>query len=129
MTRTKNFTGKNETYELLFTRATQIGFHGRTIVQLQHYLNGPTLTVKCCQFVPTQKHQVHALRKNLSGWHSTETTAYCPANTRIDISSYVRECVEFAFNEACESQHLVHSLFKLARFYLQVSILLLHNII
>ena len=121
--KTNNSTGKNETYEILFTGVTQTGLHDRTIVQLQHYPDGPILTVECCQFTPTQKHQFHALKKNSSGWHSTKTTAYCLVNTRIDVSSYVKESVKFALDEACQSQHPVHLFFKLAQFYREVSIL------
>lgn len=117
-----NITGKDETYEILFTAVIQTRLKDQKVAQLQHYLNGPTLEVACCEFTPTQSYQIHALRKNSSGWHSTKTTAYCVANSNIDISSYVGECVGFAMDEACQSLHPVSFFFQLARYYSEVNI-------
>ena len=93
----------------------------RKIVQLHHYGNGPIVMVECCQFHPTETHQIHMLRKGSFGWHSTATAAYCLVNNRVDIAPYVKECVKFALDEACQSQHTVNRLFELAYFYQGVS--------
>ena len=100
----------NQSYEHLFTavlQPTELQKDERNVV-FQHYPAGPTLHVACCEFIPQLGHQVLALKKNSSGWHTAITTAYCLVNTDVDISSYVKQSVHFAVNA---SQNLELSFF------------------
>jgi hypothetical protein len=76
--------------------------------------------VECCEFLPERKDQTRLLRKDSSGGHSIETTAYCLVDMKIDISSYVRGYVKIAIADACR-QELVSIFFKLATVYADVS--------
>jgi len=118
--RANGFTGKDETYEILFTAVQCSGLSYQT-VELHHYLNGPTLNVECCKFLVTNRNQVHVLQQNSSGWHAQETTAYCLTNTKMNITSYVQDCVDLSLNEACRRRHPVAVFFWLARLCRQVS--------
>lgn len=74
------------------------------MTQLRHYPNGPTLDVECCGFhvaPKTDKSQIFVLRKNRSGCGWMPTPSYQLANPKIDISSYLQDCVEFSKDEAC----------------------------
>ena len=88
-----------------------------TAAQFRHYPNGPVLNVTCCGFVPRYEHQVRALKKDVSGWHSIATTAYCLQDCKIDISSYINDCVTYALDDVCESMSPVSVFFRVARVY------------
>ena len=118
--RANDSTGKDEVYEILFTAVQWSGSSSQT-VKLRHYPNGPILNVECCKFLATNKNQVHVLQQNSSGWHAQETTAYCLTNTKMDISSYVQDCVHLSLNEACRRRHPVAFFFQLAKLYRTVS--------
>lgn len=118
--RANNFTGKDETYEILFTAVRCSELSSQT-VELRHYPNGPTLNVECCKFLATNKNQVHVLQQNSSGWHTQETTAYCLTNTKMNITSYVQDCVHLSLNESCRRRHPVAIFFRLAQLCRQVS--------
>lgn len=111
----------NETYEILFTNVRSSGSSSPTTVDLRHYPNGPTLKVECYEFLAAHQNQTRVLQQNSSGWHPADTTAYCLTNTKVDISSYVQGCVEFALSEACARRHPVAFFFHLAQFYKDVS--------
>jgi hypothetical protein len=87
---------------------------------LRHYPNGPLLKVECCEFLPEREDQIRVLRKNSSGGHSIKTTAYCLADMKFDISSYVRGYVKIAIADACR-QGPVSIPFKLATVFAHVS--------
>ncbi|PCD22223.1 hypothetical protein AU210_016014 [Fusarium oxysporum f. sp. radicis-cucumerinum] len=93
------------TYETMLTvvKSTPTMRSNPTGITLCHYQNGPVLNVKCLQFEkdPDKHYQYHALRKNWTGWHMLETTAYClQKSPDIEIRSYVQECVEVAMGQA-----------------------------
>lgn len=113
-------TGKDKTYEILFT-AVPWSESSSQIIELRHYPNGPTLNVECCKFIATDKNHIHVLQQNSSGWHSQQTTAYCLTNSEMDISSYVQNCIRFSLDEACRRKHPVAVFFQLARRYREVS--------
>ncbi len=113
--------GKNETYETLFTAVIPMKLNENTrIAKLHHYQPGPVLEVVCCEFKPDYIHQVRALRKDQLGWHFVTTTAFCMTDPKPDISSYVRNCVDFALHEAMYRSHEVNLIFKLVHYYSQV---------
>lgn len=111
--------GGNEVYEDLFT-TVQAQSKLQTAAQFQHYPDGPTLNVTCCGFIPTYEHQVRALKKDASGWHSITTTAYCLQDNKIDISSYINDCITYSLDEVCESTSPVSVFFRIARVYKEV---------
>lgn len=113
-------TGKDETYKNLFTGVIPISSTSKRAIELVHYTKGPTLRVICSEFVPTYDHQVRALKKDGSGWHSATTTAFCLAN-EVDIASHVKASVHLALDEARNSEHAASLLFKLVWFYRDVS--------
>jgi hypothetical protein len=97
--------GSDATYETMLTvvKSTPTMRSNPTGITLCHYQNGPVLNVKCLQFEkdPDKHYQYHALRKNWTGWHMLETTAYClQKSPDIEICSYVQECVEVAMGQA-----------------------------
>ncbi|SCO54155.1 uncharacterized protein FFNC_15368 [Fusarium fujikuroi] len=93
------------TYEekLTVVKSTPTMRSNPTGITLCHYQNGPVLNVKCLEFEKDHdKHyQYHVLRKNRTGWHMLETTAYCLQKLPdIEIRSYVQKCVEVAMEQA-----------------------------
>jgi hypothetical protein len=105
----------DKTYEENFSNARQV-VEGQNVVWVQHYPNGPSLRATCYEFIPTERYQFHALKKNAAGWHSVRTTAYTLASTE-DMSSYVRSCVGLVVDEACDREHPTQVFFRLARVY------------
>lgn len=67
--------------------------------QLRHYSKGPTFKVTSRQFTPNSGHQVHVSKMNSSGWHTVQTTAYA-ISVKVEIASYVNDCVDYAIAEA-----------------------------
>lgn len=118
---TNDSIGKNETYEILFTAVRSGKSSSRTTVDLRHYPNGPILSVECYEFLPIYRNQTRVFHQNSSGWHSVGTTAYCLANSKVDVSSYVQGCVRFALREACGLRRPVAFFFRLAQLYTHVS--------
>jgi hypothetical protein len=103
--------GRNETYEVLFTSV--MGSLSLPVnVCLQHYADGPLLWIQCSQFTPTNKNQVNVLRQDQSGWHCTETTAYCLKGAQVDIVSYIQQCMHLSLHEACHSRNPISFFFK-----------------
>lgn len=92
--------------------------------QFQHYDDGPSLQVICCDFTPTLKHQTRALKKDSSGWHSMHTTAFCLEDGNFEITPYVHQCIPHVLNEVCESESRVSVFFRVARVYQDVRHLL-----
>ncbi|KAJ6117970.1 hypothetical protein N7523_005721 [Penicillium sp. IBT 18751x] len=107
---------KNSVYEALFTVAQHTGNDKRS-AHLGHYAKGPRLEVLCCDFEPTYKHQTRALKKDSAGWHSLITTAFCLGGGKVDIASYIDDCIPFVLNEVCESQSLASVFFRIVRVY------------
>ena len=119
----------NRSYEQLFTTVRSNRLSPRTTVNLRQYPDGPTLNVECYAFVATHPNQTRVLHQSSSGWHPADTTAYCLADSKIEISSYVQGCVESALREACAPQFPFSLFFRLTQFYKDVSILLVHRLI
>ena len=94
---------------------------GRKTVQLSHYEDGPSLTVDCCAFFPTNQNQARVFHQNAQGWHCADTTAYCLADDNVDLTAYVRSCVKFALRDICALKRPVSFFFCLARLYIDVS--------
>lgn len=94
----------------------------QSTAEFRHYAHGPSLLVVCCQFQPTYRHQVRALKKDSSGWHSVITTAYCLKDRKIDIGSYINKCIPYALDEICESTSPVSIFFRIARVHGDVRI-------
>lgn len=107
----------------MFTAVRSSGISSQTVVELRHYLHGPTLIVECRKFLITNKNQVEVLQQTLSGWHSLETTAYCLANSKLNVTPYVQNCVNWSLKEACKRYRPVTIFFWLACSFRQVSIL------
>lgn len=117
---TNDSTGKNETYEILFTAVRSGESRSRSTVELQHYINGPTLIVECCEFLPTYPNQTRIFHQDSHGWQSAETTVYCLAN-KVDMSLYVQDCIGFALSEACAFRRPTALFFRLAWLHKDVS--------
>ncbi|KAI6508394.1 hypothetical protein MCOR10_010916, partial [Pyricularia oryzae] len=98
----------------MFTAVQSVRFDTQKTAYLQHYSDGPFLSVKCCEFTPTYKHQIHALKKDANGWHSVRTTAYCVVD-EINVAEYIRNNIDFATFEArSNGTYPVNNLFDLA---------------
>jgi hypothetical protein len=112
--------GKNATYMNLFTGVIPVRNKPQRVADLVHYAQGPVLKVICSEFVPTYEHQVRALMKDGSGWHSATTTAFCLEH-EVDIASHVKASVCLALDEARNSKHAASFIFKLVWFYRDAS--------
>ncbi len=94
------------------------------MTQLGHYLNGPTLDVECCKFLVTPEAdiaKISVIQKNLSGWCSMPTSAYCITKHKINISPYLQECIRFSVDEAIAHQYPILFFFEQIRLYEDVS--------
>ncbi|KAF9729828.1 hypothetical protein PMIN01_11761 [Paraphaeosphaeria minitans] len=114
--------GRNEIYEVLFTSVMRSSSPPITVC-LQHYADGPILWIQCSQFTATHKNQVNVLRQDQSGWHYTETTAYCLTGEQIDIASYIQQCKHFSLHEACRSRNPISFFFEATGPYTNVEII------
>lgn len=109
----------------MFTAVQSVRFDTQKTAYLQHYSDGPFLSVKCCEFTPTYKHQIHALKKDANGWHSVRTTAYCVVD-EINVAEYIRNNIDFATFEArSNGTYPVNNLFDLAWEHKKVGVYLL----
>ena len=93
----------------------------RRTAELGHYADGPFLLVECCNFFVTHHYQRETVRKDAAGSHVVKTTAFCLADSRINIESYVQDCIDFAIKEACERQDIVSTFFRIACSYRNVN--------
>lgn len=109
-------------YERQFTFVVGRDLISRT-AELKHYADGPLLLVNCCKFSSTADYQKLVVRKNLSGWHSVETSTFCLMNPKLDISAYVSECTEYAIDAACKRGDVASTFFRVASEYRDVSTL------
>jgi hypothetical protein len=112
--------GNDETYEILFTAVRLKGSSSRKTVMLRHHPNGPSLKLECCEFLRDRDHQTCLLQRDSSGGQSIETTLYCLADMKIDVSLYVCGYVKIALAIAFRYK-LVSVFFKLVYGFVDVS--------
>lgn len=117
---TDNYTGSDKVYEDLLVGVCSDWIGEARTAQLRHYSKGPTFKVTSRQFTPNSGHQVHVSKMNSSGWHTVQTTAYA-ISVKVEIASYVNDCVDYAIAEAGTEAGLSAGFLNIATYFRDVS--------
>lgn len=92
------------------------------MAEFGHYARGPRLNAMCCKFKTPYEHQIKALKKDASGWHSMDTSAYCLQNPKVDITKYIDGCIPYVLDEVCNDKSPVEGFFRILRVHQEVRI-------